>query len=103
VWARFEVVEMSMAPALLPGDYLLTRRGGRSVKAGDLVVFEHTLRPGFFLVKRVVRIESDTAYVLGDDLERSTADSRQLGPIPIASLRRVVFRYWPLGRLGPIP
>lgn len=94
---------MSMAPALLPGDYLLTRRGGQSVKAGDLVVFEHLQRPGFFLVKRVVHIDPAGAYVLGDDLERSAGDSRELGTIPIASLRRVVFRYWPLGRLGPIP
>jgi hypothetical protein len=55
------------------------------------------------LVKRVVHIDPAGAYVLGDDLERSAGDSRELGTIPIASLRRVVFRYWPLGRLGPIP
>lgn len=60
-----------MTPALRPGDYLIGRRARRLVR-GDLVVFEHPQRSGFFLVKRVVgmpgeRIEISDGRVLIDD------------------------------------
>jgi nickel-type superoxide dismutase maturation protease len=98
--ARFEVVEQSMAPSLLPGDYLITRKGGRPPGPGDIVVFEHPDRPGFHLVKRVASVEGETAWVLGDNEPLSSGDSREIGPVPLTSLKRVVFRYWPPSRVG---
>jgi hypothetical protein len=89
-----------MAPALLPGDYLITRSGGRLPHGADIVVFEHPLRPGFHLVKRVASVEGEAAWVLGDDLTLSSADSREIGPVSTTSLNRVVFRYWPPSRVG---
>ena len=52
---RYEVAEESMAPELMPGDYLLTVPAGNPWR-GDLVVFPHPARPGFELVKRVVAL-----------------------------------------------
>lgn len=133
--ARFEVAEGSMEPALRPGDYLVTRRSG-NIRRGDVVVFTHPHRPGFWLVKRVVglpaetvaveggrvsvdgavldepwtvddteppgvwRVEEGAAFVLSDARHRTLADSRTFGPVPISGLRTVVFRYWPLARVG---
>ena len=44
----------------------------------------------------------DTAvFLLGDQRSRSTADGRELGPLPVAAARwRVASRYWPPRRIG---
>ena len=54
-----------MAPALLPGDYLIARRLRTTPQRGDVVVFEHPSRPGFFLVKRVVGLPGETVDIAG--------------------------------------
>ena len=58
-FTRFSVAEESMAPALLPGDYLIAKRLRRPPTRGDVVVFEHPTRSGFHLIKRVVGLPGE--------------------------------------------
>ena len=45
----------------------------------------------------------DEAFVLGDARWMSSGDSRGIGPVPLDQLRmQIVFRYWPIGRIGPV-
>jgi signal peptidase I len=60
---RFRVVESSMEPSLRPGDHLLAVRPAGRATRGSLVVFEHPIRPGFMLVKRVVGLPGETVTV----------------------------------------
>lgn len=136
---RFEISEASMAPALRPGDYVLTVRVPGPPSRGEIVVFEHPDRPSFYLVKRIIGLpgerlsiergrihldgkpldepwttdetgpdgtwdlNSEEAFVLGDARWMSSGDSREIGPVPLEHINmRVVFRYWPLGRLGRV-
>lgn len=51
---------------------------------------------------RATEATEDWFEVKGDNSERST-DSRSFGPVPRNRFRgRVLFRYWPVGRAGPI-
>jgi nickel-type superoxide dismutase maturation protease len=81
-----------MAPALRHGDALLVRRGGRAVRAGDVVVARFPARPDLVVVKRAVRVEGDGWWVRGDN-DLATDDSRTYGVAEV--LGRVVLRYWP--------
>jgi|FLYL01.1.fsa_nt_gi phage repressor protein C with HTH and peptisase S24 domain len=98
---RFEVAERSMSPALEPGDYLVAV-AGLPIRPGDLVVFEHPRRPGFLLVKRAARVEDGRVTVLSDRPDLTLADSRTFGPVSQRGMYRVVFRYWPWRRFGPV-
>ena len=92
----------SMAPTLLEGDLLIaTVPAGRMLAAGSLVVVEHPARPGYEMVKRVVRtVGPDSIWVEGDNVS-SSSDSRSFGPVERDAIRGVVrFRYWPLARAG---
>ena len=111
---RVAVEEESMAPALLPGDWLLIDPTCRRwPRRGSVVVFRE---PGtdVLAIKRVaahpgdrVRISQgilhladDEAWLLGDNLAPSV-DSRRYGPVPVEALvGRAWFRYGPLRRLG---
>ena len=106
---RVEVVGMSMAPALEPGDRLIVvgrpwfqppwPRPGQVVAVGD------PRDPRRLLIKRVgaVHHDDDTLEVVGDAAEAST-DSRTFGPVPRSSIvGRAVYRYAPTGRRGPLP
>jgi len=64
-FTRFEIVEESMAPALLPGDYLFARRQRGPLARGQVVMFEHPHRDGFFLVKRVVAVGGESVDISG--------------------------------------
>lgn len=45
----------------------------------------------------------EQAFVLGDARGSSTGDSREIGPVPVEHLgMKIVFRYWPLERFGPV-
>jgi signal peptidase I len=45
----------------------------------------------------------DEAFVLGDARWMSSGDSREIGPVPLSQLSmQIVFRYWPVGRIGPV-
>jgi type IV secretory pathway protease TraF len=108
---RVEVAGASMAPALLPGDYVVATAGGR-VEVGSVVVAEDPRTPGFEVIKRVVAGPGDLAgdrplaggqlWLLGDDPARST-DSRTFGPVRREDVSGIVrLRYWPPKRLGPV-
>jgi len=113
-WRRlvaYEITDHSMEPTLRPGDWVLGLRGRRASR-GDVVVFEHPLRPGFEMVKRVaagagqdmgrVALGAGEVWVLGDNPDAGSVDSRALGPIRVEWLRsRLFLRYHP-GPPAPI-
>jgi nickel-type superoxide dismutase maturation protease len=105
--ARVAIEGVSMAPTLLPGDWVLVVTPER-YERDDVVVVEHPQRPGYEVVKRLVGVPGDFVgdRVLGDDefwvegdfAQRST-DSRQFGPVPKDGLKaKAVLIYWPLER-----
>jgi len=115
---RFVVSEMSMSPALMPGDRFVARRL-RKPERGRIVFFPHPHRPDFWLVKRIAGIPGDAVrfldgepvveaeaeapdavlvpagymYVLSDRRELTRADSRAFGPVPIRPAYVAVLRY----------
>ena len=101
-WGRFRPFRVaveggSMAPTLEPGDFLVAVRA-RRLRPGVLAVLEHPDRPGFEMVKRLVRASGGAWWVEGDRAEGST-DSRSFGWVSASSIRgRAVLRYWPPGR-----
>lgn len=99
---RVEVAGTSMAPALAPGDRLVVRRRPRRLAVGALVVVADPRDPGRLVVKRVAALGAGGVTVLGDNPAAST-DSRTFGPLPRAAVRgRVVYRYAPADRAGPV-
>jgi nickel-type superoxide dismutase maturation protease len=92
----------SMAPTLLPGDRLVAMRLRRPPRIGQIVLAPDPRAPRRELIKRVVRIGPDGVVVHGDN-RAATTDSATFGPMPSGSVRwRVVARYWPPGRVGPL-
>ena len=103
---RVAVVGASMAPALLPGDWLLAdphAYQGRSARVGELVLAPDPRDPGRLLVKRVAgHDEMGWLLVAGDDPGAST-DSRSFGAVDPAKVEgRPWFRYWPITRMGRV-
>ena len=99
-----EVAGHSMAPSLSAGDRVLVDRwthAQRLPRRGEIVLVEGP--GGDLLVKRVVRVgPSGDVWVEGDNREASS-DSRDFGPLSAGRVRgRVVWRYWPISRLGPV-
>jgi phage repressor protein C with HTH and peptisase S24 domain len=93
-WQRVRVEGASMAPTLLPGDWLLVRHGAR-VRPGSLVLARFRHRPDLLVIKRAVG-ESDGGWLLASDNARQGSDSRQYG---VADVLAAVVRVWPRG--GP--
>jgi nickel-type superoxide dismutase maturation protease len=105
--ARVAIEGVSMAPTLLPGDWVVVVTPDRYERE-DVVVVEHPQRAGYEVVKRLVGVPGDVVgdrllggdeyWVEGDFAQRST-DSRQFGPVPKSSLKaKAVLIYWPLER-----
>ncbi|HEX2221223.1 MAG TPA: nickel-type superoxide dismutase maturation protease [Candidatus Limnocylindria bacterium] len=98
-----EVRGGSMAPGLLPGDWLFAERLSyvfRAPHVGEVVVAADPRERERDLVKRVTAVEAGLVTVHGDHPEAST-DSREFGPIPTSLVRgRVWLRYWPPSRMG---
>jgi len=92
---RYEVAQRSMLPNLPPGKEVVAT-DSREAELGEIVVFEHPGRPGFWMVKRVVEppepIAANQAWLLSDNPSETRADSRSLGALPRAALRPVVER-----------
>lgn len=61
---RFIISELSMSPALLPGDRFLARRL-RNPRRGQVVFFPHPRRQDFWLVKRVVGLPGESLTIEG--------------------------------------
>lgn len=98
---RIVVEGRSMEPTLAPGDRLLAVRA-RRVRAGDVVAVRDPRRPDRILVKRVGAVLEDGVVVRGDN-ESASTDSRRFGPVePGAVVGRVVRRYAPAWRAGPV-
>jgi len=74
----------SMTPTLLPGDIVLadTWISVEEIKPGDVIVFEHPDAKGFLLIKRVIKKDSQSFMVAGDNRANSL-DSRTLGKIAL--------------------
>jgi DNA-3-methyladenine glycosylase II len=83
---RFRVARHSMTPTLQPGQEVVAVNT-RTPEPGNLVVFEHPEREGFWLIKRLV---DETGWVLSDNAELGESDSRNLGTIPLGDLWDVV-------------
>lgn len=106
-WA---VVGESMEPVLRHGDRVLVdvwSYASRPPRFGEVVLLR--MPGGLPLVKRVVEpsaeedVSGESLWVLGDN-PAASRDSRDFGPVPLDRLRgRVVWRYWPPGRIGPVP
>ena len=98
-----EVQGRSMAPTLLPGEWLLVE--GRTYTrrlpgVGEIVLAADPRDPSRELIKRVAAVdpESGTVDLRGDAPEAST-DSRTFGAIPVEAVGwRVMARYWPVAR-----
>lgn len=83
---RFRVTGHSMTPTLQPGQEVVATNTGRPTP-GDLVVFEHPDREGFWLIKRLI---DENGNVLSDNQELGSDDSRSLGLLPLDGMLRVV-------------
>lgn len=107
--SRFVVVGPSMGPTLTEGDRLLVLRGAAALlrlPAGAIVVARSPATPDIEVVKRVastVTRGGRTAYVLLGDNPGASTDSRDFGPVAARAIRgRVLYRYWPEERRGPV-
>ena len=98
---RVAVYGASMEPALKPGDRLVIWKTAR-LRPGDIVAARDPRQPGRTMLKRAGAVGGENVWLLGDNAAHST-DSRHFGPVPIGSvLGRVVYRYAPPARSGPI-
>ena len=98
---RVEVAELSMLPALRPGDWLLALRT-RRIRPGQVVLAWHPARAGFLLVKRAVRRVEGNGEASGgwwlesDNPGAGAVDSNRFGPVREELIvGRVLGRYWP--------
>ena len=114
---RVEVAGASMAPALLPGDWLLVDpTAGRWPRRGTLVVVREP-ETDLVVVKRVAGRPGDrvtrggapptllgaTEAWLTSDAPGAGIDSRRYGPVDAERLLgRVAWRYGPRGRFGRV-
>ena len=60
---RYQIAEESMAPTLLPGDYVVAQPSRQSLQRGDIVIFTHPHQDDFELVKRVVGLPGEEIVI----------------------------------------
>lgn len=123
---RVRVEEVSMVPAIEPGDWLLVDpTTSRWPRRGSVVVF-HEPESGVLAIKRVAArpggrvafaggylvMGPDEAWLTADATTAATVgagygppvDSTRFGPVPLELLvGRVWLRYGPIARIGRIP
>jgi len=97
---RVAVAEWSMAPKLLPDDWLLVWRGmgrrGRPVRVspGSVVIALNPKLPGMLVVKRAAWREPDGWWLTSDNPGAGAVDSFRFGPVaPELIQGRVLCRY----------
>ena len=99
---RVEVRGESMAPTLRPGDRMVAVRGLRA-RPGDIVAARDPRTPSRMLIKRVAAIDADRRLYLAGDHPSASTDSRTFGSVARSDMvGRVVWRYWPGDRRGPL-
>ena len=97
---RVEVAELSMLPALRPGDWLLALRT-RRIRPGQVVLAWHPARADLLLVKRAVRRVDGGWWLESDNAAAGAVDSNRFGPVPEDLIvGRVLARYWSARRPG---
>ena len=77
-----------MLPLLQPGDEILFAPHAykkSKPQVGDVIVALHPLQKNLTIVKRIIEIEGDRYFVVGDNLSFST-DSRHWGKIGLANI-----------------
>ena len=115
-----------MVPAIAPGDWLVVNPSTTRWPAiGSVVVFREPLGEALAVQRVAARggdrvayaggylvLADDEAWLLSDADEKAAAavgfgppvDSQRYGPVDADALvGRVLFRYWPLRRVGRIP
>jgi signal peptidase I len=91
-----------MEPTLRDGDWVVVARLGGEPRVGDIVLARDPRLPERLVLKRVAGVAGGSCTLLGDRPEGST-DSRVYGPVALRDvLGRAIFRYAPLGRVGPL-
>ncbi len=105
--ARVAIEGPSMAPTLLPGDWVFVTEP-RTFRVGDVVVVEHPGRPGYEMVKRLIAGPGDAVqertmgpdeWWIEGDFAQSSTDSRQFGPVTTDELKaKAIGIYWPPAR-----
>jgi nickel-type superoxide dismutase maturation protease len=101
---RVDAVEVrgtSMAPSLLPGDRLLAIRIDGAPRVGEIVIAPDPRSPDRELVKRVAAVGPAGIRVRGDN-RAATTDSETFGVLSTRVRWRVLARYWPPRRIGPV-
>jgi len=83
---RYRVAGHSMTPTLQPGQEVVAV-DTRLPEPGNLVVFEHPDRTGFWLIKRLA---DRSGWIVSDNEELSDTDSRTLGRLPLEGLWPVI-------------
>ncbi len=83
--------------AFLPGDWLEYIKAGSSWYLVDERILKNVKRPQN-LVRKHVRVPEGYVFVLGDNAV-SSVDSRQLGVLPISSIRSKLIAPKPLARI----
>lgn len=80
-----------MVPSLHPGDGIVAIRSRRA-RRGQIRLFEHPDRSGFWLVKRVGAIRGDRFEAISDNPAAGAIDSRVFGDVPIDGSYRLLLR-----------
>lgn len=89
-----------MLPVLAPGDGLIGLRTGR-IRRGEIRIFEHPVRPGFWLVKRVGHVRGDRFEAVSDNPAAGAVDSRRFGDVPVTGSYRLILRLPGTARVRP--
>src|SRR5439155_10455640 len=102
-----EVQGRSMAPTLLPGEWLLVERrtyAHRRPRVGEIVLAADPRDASRELIKRVTSVDGHAMmFELAGDAPDSSTDSRTFGAIPAGDIRwRVIARYWPSERIASL-
>jgi len=100
-----EVQGSSMAPTLLPGEWLVVEQRSytrRQPRVGEIVLAADPRDPSRELIKRVAALDGVAGLVdLAGDAPEASTDSRAFGALPLDSVRwRVIGRYYPPRRIG---
>ena len=84
--SRLTVSGNSMFPALKEGQDVLSINWFVNPKVGDIVIVNRLQVTGYReIIKRIVKIEGEKVFVVGDNKEGST-DSRDFGPVNMGQI-----------------